>query len=226
MLIHYSLLCVICLLLVLKEKILISEETILGHEGGIVLQDVEELSVFHPDQLDQLADIQEELERLEAVENVGIEEVVSMNMDDSVVDHEVTIVATQEESILPDIQDDNNFLKEQVLTLPDDSFPVDVENYESQEVIEQPCSETLVLSSESIIVPSSIGTITQMMNPSSVVYTVPSGTMRVKTTASPVKKPIAITNLKNIRPIMTSKKLSTTTIGQPRNVSINVINIF
>uniref|UniRef100_A0A1B6JGB0 CRC domain-containing protein n=1 Tax=Homalodisca liturata TaxID=320908 RepID=A0A1B6JGB0_9HEMI len=84
--------------------------TVIGNEGESILPEVEELSEFHPDQLSDFVDIQEELEKLEASENVTIDEIMSIpTVDDvNVVDHEVTIVAEQaneEGAILPDITD-------------------------------------------------------------------------------------------------------------------------
>uniref|UniRef100_A0A1B6DQ28 CRC domain-containing protein n=1 Tax=Clastoptera arizonana TaxID=38151 RepID=A0A1B6DQ28_9HEMI len=213
-----------------------SEETISENDGELVLQDVDHpvFSVFHPDQLDQLTDIQEELARLESIENEGIEEVVTMSMDDSVVDHEV-IINTQtdeeeqtEESILPDMSGESDFLKDDVLTLTsNNAFSTEVESFQPQVMIEEQNIEDLVLTSESIMVPQDNCTINsaedvpQIINPSSVIYTVPSGTMKLQTSTASLKRPISFSNLKAIRPIMTAKK--SPTLLQPRNIITKLI---
>uniref|UniRef100_A0A1B6L2K0 CRC domain-containing protein n=2 Tax=Graphocephala atropunctata TaxID=36148 RepID=A0A1B6L2K0_9HEMI len=187
--------------------------TVNANEGESILPDVEELSEFHPDQLSDFVDIQEELEKLEASENVNIDEIMSIpTVDDvNVVDHEVTIVAEQADegnTILPDITDGQS------------------KHFNDFSIIEEnlDIGETITIASPSILEPQIIIDQVKQANPSNV--------EQVKTPvvrpASPVVEQSAapVPQLKAIRPLPDTLKgkKSFIAVAQPKkNVLTKVL---
>ena len=208
-----------------------------------------DLGVFHPDQLETLADIQEELERLEAGGNVEVGDVVTMaSMDDDVVDHEVTIIAEQEGegmSILPDMEDQETILTEEVLTLPDGTFNVDDGLGVSEQIVSETMEisatssedmESVQVSSVETYVPissvqSSVNSVTSLVSASSaesLVVEEPVSTIIDQTllTESIQMQPhmaqiqTSVSNMKPLKPIVASTKKTIPTAGTTKNVSI------
>lgn len=212
------------------------------------LPEVADLGAFHPDQLETLADIQEELERLEAGGNVEVGDVVTMaSMDDDVVDHEVTIIAEQEGegmSILPDMEDQETILTEEVLTLSDGTFNVD----DGLGVSEQIVSETMEISAtssediESVRV-SSVETYVPISSVQSAVNSVTS-LVPVSSESLVIEEPVptiiehtmltesiqvqphtaqiqtSVPNMKTLKPIVAANKKPVPSGGLTKNVSI------